>query len=139
MSKARRARVERRGVRADSYPANPNAERVVTSYGTADAKKLDDLSPASQIDADSPPTFVAWAEFENPLIDVHCAELIHRLSVAKRRTRPVMWLKGHKHTSSIAHINTSEILRTKSSAAQSWNAYQIAPRNRLNAAETSGV
>jgi acetyl esterase len=43
----------------------------VAYYATSDAKKLDDLSPVSHMDADRPPTFVAWAEFENPLIDVY--------------------------------------------------------------------
>ena len=28
--------------------------------------------PSSHVGADSVPTFVAWAEYENPLIDVHC-------------------------------------------------------------------
>ena len=60
------------------------------------------------IDADSVPTFVAWGEYENPLIDVHCAELVYRLSTAKRRSPPIVWLRGHNHTSTIAHINTAE-------------------------------
>jgi acetyl esterase len=80
----------------------------VAYYATSGAKKLDDLSPVSHMDTDSPPTFVAWAEFENALIDAHCAELVHRQGVAKRRTPPMMWLKGHNHTSSIAHTNTSD-------------------------------
>jgi hypothetical protein len=60
------------------------------------------------VDESSVPTFVAWAEFENPLIDVHCAELCFRLAQAKRRSPPSMWLRGHNHTSSIGHINTAE-------------------------------
>jgi hypothetical protein len=54
------------------------------------------------------PTLVAWSEFENPLLDVYCAELVHQLGVAKRRTPPSVWLKGHNHTSIIAHFNTQE-------------------------------
>ena len=42
------------------------------------------------------------------LIDVHCAELAFRLAQAKRRSPPLMWLRGHNHTSAIAHINTAE-------------------------------
>jgi hypothetical protein len=30
------------------------------------------------------------------------------LAAAKRRAPPLLWLKGHNHTSMIAHINTAE-------------------------------
>jgi acetyl esterase/lipase len=95
-------------VRADTYPDNPNAWKVETYYETADMAKLDALSPVSHVSADSVPTFVAWGEYENPLIDIHCAELVYRLGQAKRRTPPMLWLKGHNHTSTIAHMNTAE-------------------------------
>lgn len=95
-------------VRADTYPDNPNARKVETYYGTADMAKLNELSPVSHIDAGSVPTFVAWGEYENPLLDMHCAELVYRLGQAKRRTPPMLWLKGHNHTSTIAHFNTAE-------------------------------
>lgn len=95
-------------VRAEMEADNPNARKVETYYGTADAEKLDDYSAVSHVDAGSIPTFVAWGEYENPLIDVHCAELVYRLGRAKRRAPPTMWLKGHNHTSTIAHFNTAE-------------------------------
>ncbi|MGY4330864.1 acetyl esterase [Bradyrhizobium sp. LB7.2] len=95
-------------VRADTRPENPNAHKVVSYYGTDNPDFLADVSPVSHIDESSVPTFVAWAEFENPLIDVHCAELCFRLAQAKRRSPPSMWLRGHNHTSSIGHINTAE-------------------------------
>lgn len=95
-------------VRAETRPENPNAQKVVAYYGTSDAEKLNDVSPVSHVAADSVPTFVAWAEYENPLIDVHCAELVFRLAAAKKRSPPVMWLRGHNHTSTIGHFNTSE-------------------------------
>lgn len=95
-------------VRAETRPENPNAKKVVSYYGTDNADALADFSPVSHVDESSVPTFVAWAEFENPLIDVHCAELCFRLAVAKRRSPPSMWLRGHNHTSSIGHINTAE-------------------------------
>src|SRR5258708_4827432 len=53
-------------------------------------------------------TLVAWAEFENPLIDVYCAELVYRLAHAKRKAPPSMWLAKHNHTSSIGQIGTSD-------------------------------
>jgi acetyl esterase/lipase len=95
-------------VRADVFPDNPNAKRVETYYETADAATLDALSPVSHVGADSVATFVAWGEYENPLLDIHCAELVFRLGQAKRRTPPMMWLKGHNHTSTIGHFNTAD-------------------------------
>lgn len=97
-------------VRVENRPDNPNSKRVEAYYGTADPALLDRLSPVSHVGPDSIPTFVAWGEFENPLIDVHCAELVHRLAQAKGRCPPTLWLRGHNHTSTIAHINTSEDL-----------------------------
>lgn len=94
-------------VRADNLPENPNARKVEAYYG-ADPSVYDDRSPVTHVTRQSVPTFVAWAEYENPLIDVYCAELVWRLSVAKRRSPPMMWLKGHNHTSLIGHINTDE-------------------------------
>lgn len=94
-------------VRADNLPENPNAKKVEQYYGP-DASKYDDYSAVSHIDADSIPTFVAWAEFENPLVDLYCAELVYRLAQAKRKAPPSMYLPGHNHTSAIAHIGTSD-------------------------------
>jgi acetyl esterase len=95
-------------VRAENLPENPNGEKVVKYYGTTDAQQLADLSPVTHIDANSIPTLVAWGEYENPLIDVHCAELVSRLSQAKRRSPPTVWLRGHNHTSTMAHIGTAD-------------------------------
>lgn len=94
-------------MRADNLPENPNAKKVEAYYGS-DPKVLDDCSPVSHIDAASLPTFVAWGEYENPLIDVYCAELAYRLAAAKRKSPPVVYMKGHNHTSMIAHLNTAE-------------------------------
>ncbi|HEX9470973.1 MAG TPA: alpha/beta hydrolase [Bradyrhizobium sp.] len=94
-------------VRVDNLPENPNAQKVEIYYGP-DASKFDDYSPIAHIDRDSIPTFVAWAEFENPLIDVYCAELVYRLAHAKRKAPPSMWLAKHNHTSSIGQIGTSD-------------------------------
>jgi acetyl esterase len=97
-------------VRAENLPENPHGEKVVKYYGTSDAGQLNDLSPVTHVDANSVPTFVAWGEYENPLIDVHCAELVFRLSHAKRRSPPSIWLRGHNHTSTMAHIGTADEL-----------------------------
>jgi len=95
-------------VRAENRPENPNADKVVAYYGTSDAATLDDLSPVSHVNPTSVPTLVAWGEYENPLLDVHCAELVFRLAAAKKRSPPVVWLRGHNHTSTMAHIGTAD-------------------------------
>jgi acetyl esterase len=94
-------------VRADNLSENPNAARVEAYYGK-DASLYDRCSPVSHVDAESVPTLVAWSEFENPLLDVYCSELVYRLGIARRRSPPVIWLKGHNHTSAIAHIGLDE-------------------------------
>jgi acetyl esterase len=94
-------------VRADARPDNPNAKRVAEYYGS-DVSIHDDVSPVSHVDERSPPTFVACSEFENPLIDVYCFELAYRLAAARGYAPPFVWLKGHNHTSIIAHFNTAE-------------------------------
>ena len=76
-------------------------------YGS-DTSIYEDVSPVSHIDKDSVATFIAAAEFENPLIDVYCFELAYRLAAAKGRAPPLVWLKGHNHTSIIGHFNTAE-------------------------------
>jgi acetyl esterase/lipase len=95
-------------VRVETLAENPNADKVRAYYGTGDAASLDDLSPVSHVDANSVPTFIAWGEYENPLLDIHGAELAYRLAAAKRRSPPLMWLRGHNHTSTIAHIGTAD-------------------------------
>ncbi|MGZ5810939.1 MAG: alpha/beta hydrolase [Rhizomicrobium sp.] len=94
-------------VRADVRADNPNARRVAEYYGS-DSSVYDDLSPVSRVDKNSLPTFIACAEFENPLIDVYCLELAYRLASAKGRAPPLVWLKGHNHTSIIGQFNTAE-------------------------------
>ena len=95
-------------VRAETFVENPNADKVRAYYGTDVAQTLADVSSVSHVDANSVPTFIAWGEYENRLIDVHGVELAFRLADAKRRSPPVMWLRGHNHTSTIAHIGTAD-------------------------------
>jgi len=94
-------------VRADNRPDNPNARKVEAYYGT-DASRFDDLSPVSHAAADSVPTMIAIAEFENPLIDVYCAELFYRLAQARGRAPRFVRLPAHNHASIHAHIGTRE-------------------------------
>jgi acetyl esterase len=94
-------------VRADNLPQNPNARKVEAYYGT-DASRFEDVSPVNHAGRNSVPTFIAVAEYENPLIDVYCAELYWRLAAARGRAGRFMRLPGHNHTSMIAHFNTAE-------------------------------
>jgi acetyl esterase len=93
-------------VRAETLAENPNARRVEAYYG--DAARMEEGSGVNHVGAESVRTFIAIAEYENPLIDVHCAELFSRLAAARRRAPPILRLAGHNHTSIIAHMNTAE-------------------------------
>jgi len=94
-------------VRAEVRPDNPNAGRVRAYYGD-DPAALEDGSAVSHVGPQSVPTMVAFGEFENPLIDVHCTELVYRLAAARGVAPPVMRLERHNHTSMIAHFGTAE-------------------------------
>jgi acetyl esterase/lipase len=94
-------------VRADNSAENPNARKVEAYYGN-DASTYDARSPVSHVSARSVRTMIAFAEHENPLLDIYCLELAYRLAMARRRAPRVLRLAGHNHTSLIAHINTAE-------------------------------
>jgi acetyl esterase/lipase len=94
-------------VRAEMLPENPNAPKVEAYYGPDPAAHAD-ASAVTHVSADSVPTMIGIGEYENPLLDVHCAELCHRLAAAQRRAPRFVWLAGHNHTSVIAHFNTAE-------------------------------
>jgi hypothetical protein len=57
---------------------------------------------------------IALAEYENPLLDVHGAELFYRMANLNRFAQRLVWLAGHNHNSAISHINTSEDLLGRS-------------------------
>jgi len=94
-------------VRAETLADNPNARKVEAYFGT-DPASLKAGSVVEHVSATSVPTIIGFGEWENPLIDVHCAELLHRLSQAKRVTPRVVRLAGYTHSGMIAHFNTAE-------------------------------
>lgn len=94
-------------VRTEMLAGNPNA-RKVGAYCGADPAMLEQASAVSHVNEVSVPTFIAFAEYENPLIDMHCTELAFRLATLQRRAPPLLRLRGHNHTSIIAHFNTAE-------------------------------
>lgn len=94
-------------VRTEMRADNPNAKKV-EAYCGSDPAMLEKASAVTHVTAQSVPTFVGFAEYENPLIDLHCSELVFRIAAAKGRAPRLMRLPGHNHTSIIAHFNTAE-------------------------------
>ncbi len=98
-------------VRAENGPENPNASRVEAYYGT-DTDLMAQGSPVTHARPGGGlaglPVMIAVAEYENPLIDVHCAELFNELSITQRRSPRFVWMAGHNHTSIVSHMNTAE-------------------------------
>jgi acetyl esterase/lipase len=94
-------------VRAETWPGNPNARKVEAYYGE-NPGAVEKLSAVSHVSGSSVPTMIAIGGFENPFIDVHCAELFHRLAHAKGRAPRFLRLADHNHTSMIAHLNTAD-------------------------------
>jgi len=96
-------------VRAETWADNPLARNVVAYFGD-DQEAMAQGSMVTHVAPDTLPTLIGIAEYENPLIDVHGAELIHRLAHVKRRAPPMFWLPRHNHTSTVAQINTADDL-----------------------------
>lgn len=94
-------------VRNEVSAENPNAKKV-EAYVGSDAAALEQASVVSYVTAASVPTMVAFGEWENPLLDLHCTELLHRVSQCQRKTPRVVRLSGYTHSGMIAHFNTAE-------------------------------
>lgn len=94
---------------ADLRPDNPNAAGVRAYYG-ADASLHADRAPMAQLRADAPPSFVALAQYENPLIDFYGFELAHRLArLCDTENAPMprfVQYPDHNHMSLLAQFNT---------------------------------
>ncbi len=94
-------------LRADARADNPNADGVRAYYG-ADESRYEARSIVTHAAAIDVPLFIAIAEFENPLLDVYGAELLHRVSAARGRAPRFVRLAGHNHTSIVAHLDSGE-------------------------------
>ena len=94
-------------VRAENLAENPNAKKVETYYGT-DQALMEQGSLVTHLHPGVPPTLVGFAEYESALIDLHCIELIHRLTMLRRRSPPFFRLARHNHTSTVAQIDTAD-------------------------------
>ena len=73
--------------------------------------QFDDPAPLMHARPDAPPTFVALAQYENPLIDVYALELAHHLAqIHDTHGGPmprVLQLPDHNHYSVMAQFNTA--------------------------------
>jgi acetyl esterase/lipase len=94
-------------VRSENSPENPNAGRVEAYYGK-DKDAMERGSAVNHVGPHCVPTMIAIAQYENPLLDVHCMELAQRLTVAMRKAPRLVQMRGHNHTSMVAHFNTAE-------------------------------
>ncbi|MGB8433237.1 MAG: alpha/beta hydrolase [Burkholderiales bacterium] len=94
-------------VRADVLPDNPNADAVRAYFGD-DTSLYEARSPVTHANDPNLPMFIAIAEFENPYLDVYGAELLHRLSLVRKRAPRFLRLTRHNHISLVAHFNTEE-------------------------------
>ena len=81
---------------------------AVRAYMGADASLYDSRSPVTHASDVELPVFIAIAEYENPYLDVYGAELLHKLSLVRRRAPRFLRLTRHNHISLIAHFNTGE-------------------------------
>ncbi|MFN0005536.1 MAG: alpha/beta hydrolase [Burkholderiaceae bacterium] len=94
-------------VRIEMRNDNPNAKKVEAYYGN-NPEIHDSCSAVNTIGTEFVETMIAIAEFENPLIDIHCIELAHKISQTKNKSPRITWLEGHNHTSIISSLDTSD-------------------------------
>lgn len=94
--------------RADVRAENPNAFGVRAYYGD-DESQYNQRAPLAHVRPDAPPTLVALAQYENPLLEFYALELAHALAQAcdtQGGPMPrVLQLPDHNHTSLMAGFN----------------------------------
>ncbi len=94
--------------KADVRPENPNAFGVRAYYGE-DESQYGGRAPLAHVRPDAPPTLVALAQYENPLLEFYSLELAHALAqVCDRQAGPmprVLQFPDHNHTSLMAAFN----------------------------------
>ena len=94
-------------LRADVMPGNPNAAGVRAYYGE-DARLHEERSVVTHAHRSEVPLFIAIAEYENPYLDAYGAEFFARAALVRRKTPRFVQVRGHNHTSIVAHINSGE-------------------------------
>lgn len=94
-------------LRIDARADNPNAAAVRAYFGD-DESLYAARSPVTHAAKLDVPVCIAIAEYENPLLDVYGAEMLHRVADARNRAPRFLRLSGHNHFSIVAHFNTGE-------------------------------
>ncbi|HEU0196234.1 MAG TPA: alpha/beta hydrolase [Nevskiaceae bacterium] len=92
---------------ADVRPENPNANGVREYFGE-DQSMYDQRSPLTYADRLACPLMLVVAEFENPLLDQYGFSFADRVGRAHKVPMRFIQLRGHTHTSSVAHFNSGE-------------------------------
>lgn len=92
---------------ADTRPGNPNAGPVRAYFGDDDSQ-YGVRSPLAHVARSDVPLMIAVAEFENPYLDEYGAQFF--VEALRHRGVPPRFvqLRGHNHTSIVAHFNTGE-------------------------------
>ena len=81
---------------------------VTRAYYGDDESLYEQRSAVTYAERVDVPLFVAIAEYENPYLDAYSAEFLHRVGMAKKRVPRFVQLRGHNHTSIVAHFDSGE-------------------------------
>ncbi|VVD72635.1 Lipase 2 [Pandoraea pneumonica] len=92
---------------ADVDPRNPNAKPVQAYFGT-DESRYAERSPLTHAARSAVPTMIAIAEYENRFLDDYGAAFFQRLLRHRGVAPRFVQLRGHNHTSIVAHFNSGE-------------------------------
>jgi len=94
-------------LRADTDARNPNAGAVRSYFGD-DAWVYAERSPVTHAHRCAVPVMLAFAEHDNPLLDVYALEFAHRVAASGGRAPRVIQCAGHNHMSIMAHFDSGD-------------------------------
>ncbi len=92
---------------ADVDPRNPNANPVRAYFGTDETRYVE-RSPLTHAARHLVPTMIAVAEYENRFLDDYGAAFFQQLLRERGVAPRFVQLRGHNHTSIVAHFNSGE-------------------------------
>ncbi len=92
---------------ADVDPRNPDARPVRAYFGDDEARYVE-RSPLTHGAHNSLPTMIAIAEYENRFLDDYGAAFFQTLLRARGVAPRFVQMRGHNHTSIVAHFNSGE-------------------------------
>ncbi len=94
-------------LQADTLPDNPNANGVAAYYGSDPALQAA-RAPMPFAGRLRVPLMVAFAQFENPYLDLYALQYAARVREAQGRSPRVVQVAHHNHTSIVAHLGTDD-------------------------------